>query len=181
MSSEYSEPKRHHDAGRRDEVLLSLSDVTKSYRIWRRPSERFLYGLLNSLPRLTPGRLRRAAADLKGNLGQEVFALDKIDLAIKRGRSVGIIGRNGSGKSTLLQLIAGILQPTAGRVSVQAKRVTALLELGSSFDPSFTGRENVLLHGAMLGLSEQENNARLPEVMDFAELDDACDVPVRND
>ena len=179
MSSDYSEPERHSDPGGRDEVLLNLSNVAKSYRIWRRPSERFLYGLLNSLPRLTPGRLRSAAANLKGNLGQEVFALDKIDLAIKRGRSVGIIGRNGSGKSTLLQLIAGILQPTAGRVSVQAKRVTALLELGSSFDPSFTGRENVLLHGAMLGLSEQENNARLPEVMDFAEIEEYFDRPVR--
>ena len=81
--------------------------------------------------------------------------MSEVSLSIRKGESVGIIGVNGSGKSTLLQLIAGVLQPTTGRVQTNAKRVTALLELGSGFDPNFSGRENVLLHGSLLGLTQE--------------------------
>jgi ABC-type polysaccharide/polyol phosphate transport system ATPase subunit len=102
-----------------------------------------------------------------------------VTLSIRKGESVGIIGVNGSGKSTLLQLIAGVLQPTTGNIQVKAKRVTALLELGSGFDPNFTGRENVLLHGALLGLTEEENRARLPEVVAFSDIGDYFDNPVK--
>ena len=141
--------------------------------------ERFLYGILNSVPAHAPGVLRRAAATQKERLGNQVFALSEINLDIDRGVSIGIIGRNGSGKSTLVQLIAGVLQPTTGQISVKTKRVAALLELGSSFEPDFTGRENVLLHGAMLDLPEEENQARLQEVLHFSEIGEYFEQPVR--
>lgn len=161
------------------ETLLSLRGISKTYRLWHKPYERFLYGILNSIPTYAPGVLRRAAAKQKEHLGSEVFALTEINLDIDKGESIGVIGRNGSGKSTLLQLIAGILQPTTGQISVKTKRVAALLELGSSFEADFTGRENVLLHGAMLDIPEEENQARLKEVMNFAEIGEYFEQPVR--
>ena len=159
--------------------LLILDKVSKSYRLWHRPHDRFLYGIWNQVPPSFPGAIRTFAERRKAELGKEVFALSEVSLSIKRGESVGIIGVNGSGKSTLLQLIAGVLQPTSGRVQVNAKRVTALLELGSGFDPNFTGRENVLLHGSLLGLTEEENKARIPEVLAFSEIGDYFENPVK--
>jgi lipopolysaccharide transport system ATP-binding protein len=159
--------------------LLTLDRVSKSYRLWHRPHDRLLYGLWNQVPPFFPKRVRDFAERRKASLGTEVFGLSQVSLSIKRGRSVGIIGVNGSGKSTLLQLIAGVLQPTTGRVQVNAKRVTALLELGSGFDPNFTGRENVLLHGSLLGLTQEENHARLPEVLAFSEIGEYFENPVK--
>ena len=161
------------------ETLLSLDRISKSYRLWNRPHERLVYGLWSQVPSYAPVALQRMAVREKAKLGREVFALDEVTLTIRRGESVGVIGRNGSGKSTLMQLIAGVLQPSSGRIQVQAQRVTALLELGSGFDPNFTGRQNVLLHGSLLGLSEQENQARLEEVIEFSEIGDYFDRPVK--
>jgi lipopolysaccharide transport system ATP-binding protein len=159
--------------------LLTLDRVSKSYRLWHRPHDRLFYGFWNQVPPFFPNRIREFAERRKASLGTEVFGLSEVTLSIKRGKSVGIIGVNGSGKSTLLQLIAGVLQPTTGRVQVDAKRVTALLELGSGFDPNFTGRENVLLHGSLLGLTEEENHARLPEVLAFSEIGEYFENPVK--
>src|SRR6201987_6265512 len=159
--------------------LLVLDRVSKSYRLWHRPHDRLLYGIWNQIPPSFPQAIRAFAERRKAKLGKEVFALSEVSLSIRKGESVGIIGVNGSGKSTLLQLIAGVLQPTTGRVQVNAKRVTALLELGSGFDPHFTGRENVLLHGSLLGLTEEENKARLPEVLAFSEIGDYFEHPVK--
>jgi lipopolysaccharide transport system ATP-binding protein len=175
--AERSNSERERPA--QEELLLSLNGISKSYRLWRKPYERFLYGILNSLPAHVPGAIRRAAAAQKDRLGHDVFALSEINLDIYKGGSIGIIGRNGSGKSTLVKLIAGVLQPTAGQISVKTKRVAALLELGSSFEPDFTGRENVLLHGAMLDLPEKENQARLKEVLEFSEIGEYFEQPVR--
>jgi lipopolysaccharide transport system ATP-binding protein len=161
------------------ETLLTLDHVSKSYRLWHRPYERFIYGLWNQLPSHSPKVLQEIAARQKAKLGQEVFALQEVSLSIRKGRSVGVIGQNGSGKSTLLQLIAGVLQSTTGQIKVNTERVTALLELGSGFDPNFTGRENVLLHGALSGLSESENKARLDEVLEFSEIGEYIDRPVK--
>jgi lipopolysaccharide transport system ATP-binding protein len=161
------------------ESLLTLDRVSKSYRLWHRPHDRLLYGIWNQVPAFFPERVRAFAERRKAKLGTEVFALSEVTLSIRKGESVGIIGVNGSGKSTLLQLIAGVLQPTTGKVQVNAKRVTALLELGSGFDPNFTGLENVLLHGSLLGLTEAENYARLPEVLAFAEIGDYFEAPVK--
>jgi lipopolysaccharide transport system ATP-binding protein len=161
------------------EPLINLEALSKSYRLWHRPYERFFYGIWNQVPGFAPDWLRRTASHQKARLGEEVFALSEVTLSIAKGESVGLIGRNGSGKSTLLHLIAGVLQPTSGSAKVNAKRVTALLELGSGFDPNFTGRQNVLLHGSLLGLSEGENLARIEEVVAFSEIDEAFDWPVK--
>jgi ABC-type polysaccharide/polyol phosphate transport system ATPase subunit len=110
--------------------------------------------------------------------GTDVWALRDVSLAIGGGEAVGLVGRNGSGKTTLLKLLSGILKPTAGRVSVDG-RVGSLLELGAGFHPDFTGRENVFLNGAIHGLTRAQVRERMDEIVAFAELEDAIDLPVR--
>ena len=107
-----------------------------------------------------------------------IEALKGIDLRVPKGQTVGIIGRNGSGKSTLLKLMTGIYAPTSGSVTVNG-RISALLELGAGFHPDFTGRENILINGIILGMSRAEVKARTPEIIEFAELGDFIDEPVR--
>jgi ABC-type polysaccharide/polyol phosphate transport system ATPase subunit len=109
---------------------------------------------------------------------RDFYALREIDFTIRPGEATGIIGRNGSGKSTLLQLIAGTLMPTAGSVRTNG-RVSALLELGSGFNPDFTGRENVYLNGAIYGFAHPEMSARMDEVTAFADIGDFIDQPVK--
>jgi ABC-type polysaccharide/polyol phosphate transport system ATPase subunit len=108
----------------------------------------------------------------------EFPALRGVDLAIPPGESVGLVGRNGSGKSTLLKLIAGIIEPTAGRV-VTVGTIASLLELGAGFHPDFSGRENLYLNAAILGFSEQEVRDRYDDIVAFAELEDFIEAPVR--
>jgi ABC-type polysaccharide/polyol phosphate transport system, ATPase component len=130
-----------------DDVVLSVRNVGKMYRIYDRPQDRLKHMLLWRFGR---------------HYGREFWALRNVSFEVRRGETVGIIGRNGSGKSTLLQIIAGTLAPTEGEVQVKG-RVAALLELGSGFNPEFTGRENVYLNGAILGLSREEIDARFDE------------------
>lgn len=112
-------------------------------------------------------------------LFEEFYALRNISLEIAKGDSIAIIGRNGSGKSTLLKVIAGVFKPTTG--TVQANGVIApLIELGAGFDPELTARENVFLNGAVLGYSKRFMAGRFDEIIDFAELWDFVDVPVKN-
>lgn len=143
-------------------VIIAAHGLSKSYRRYDRPSRRLWQALSG----------RRGAGD-------EFTALRDVDLEIRRGETVGIIGRNGSGKSTLLQIIAGTLTPTRGAVHVTGK-VAALLELGSGFDPEFTGRENVYLNGAILGLTREQVTARLDDILAFADIGDFIDQPVRS-
>jgi lipopolysaccharide transport system ATP-binding protein len=110
--------------------------------------------------------------------GQELWALRDVSLELIRGRMVGIIGSNGSGKSTLLKLIGGILKPTAGTIAV-AGRVSALIELGAGFHPEFSGRENVYVNGALLGLTRAEIRERFDDIVAFAGLDSFIDNPVK--
>jgi lipopolysaccharide transport system ATP-binding protein len=110
---------------------------------------------------------------------EEFWALRDVNFSIYRGEAVGIIGENGSGKSTTLKLISRILQPTSGSVSVRGK-VSALLELGAGFHPDLTGRENIYLHGALLGLPQKEIEARFDDIVDFAELAEFIDTPIKH-
>ena len=108
----------------------------------------------------------------------EFVALDGIDLAVEPGEALAVVGPNGSGKSTLLKLASGILRPTTGRVEVEG-RITALIELGAGFHPEITGRENVMINGMLLGLSRQEVNRRMAEIVEFAGLGPFIDQPVK--
>ena len=123
-------------------------------------------------------RLKQALWRGRRQYYREFWALQDINFDLCEGESLGVIGRNGSGKSTLLQLICGTLTPTTGQVKANG-RVAALLELGSGFNPEFTGRENVFLNASMLGLSEEKIEARLDDILAFADIGDFVDQPVK--
>ena len=161
-------------------AIIQADGLSKAYRIWSNPGARLKSPLIEAAAGLFPStstayRLLSARAT-RGY--RDFFALRDVNLNIKRGEAIGIIGRNGSGKSTLLQMIAGTLTPTTGKLSVNG-RVSALLELGSGFNPEFTGRENVFINGAILGLSRQEMATRFEAIADFAEIGDFIDQPVK--
>jgi lipopolysaccharide transport system ATP-binding protein len=143
------------------ELLVRLQGVCKSYPIFDKPYQRLLH-------LLWPTRKR----------GGQFHALTGVDLAIRRGESIGIIGRNGAGKSTLLQVLTGILDASAGTVEVYG-RVAALLELGAGFNPEFTGRENIRLNAGLLGLSPAEIDGRMDEILAFAEIGEHVDQLVK--
>jgi lipopolysaccharide transport system ATP-binding protein len=144
-----------------EEVAISLKNVSKAYKRYARPVDRLKEILL-------PGN----------SYVQEFWALQDINLEVKTGETLGIIGQNGSGKSTLLQIIAGTLTPTTGEVWVNG-RVSALLELGSGFNPEFTGRQNVFFNGRILGLSQEEIADKFDDIAAFAEIGDFIDQPVK--
>ena len=149
------------------EPVISIRNVTKSYSIWDNTS-----GRLIALCKRIFG-LSSPAKD-----SERFTAVQTIDLDIAQGECLGIIGRNGAGKSTLLQMIAGTLQPTEGTITVHG-RVAALLELGSGFNPDFTGRENVYLNAAILGLTKSEINAQFESILYYSGIEEFIDRPVR--
>lgn len=144
------------------ELVVSLQGVSKHFPIYPSPMRRMLSLLFNR------------------NFGEPkiVRAVQEVSLEIAKGETVAIIGRNGSGKSTLLQVLCGILQPTSGTVQVYG-RVAALLELGAGFSPEFTGRENVFMSAAVYGLSHEEIERKMPDILAFAEIDEFIDQPVK--
>jgi len=149
-------------------LAIEASGVTKVYR---RFSNRRQFATLKSA--LLKGTLLR---DLHPD---ETFAaVRNVSFAVPRGSTYGIIGRNGSGKSTMLKLVAGITKPTEGRVRVEG-RISALIELGAGFHPEISGRENVFINGIMLGLSKREITKRFDEIVEFAEVKDFIDAPVK--
>jgi lipopolysaccharide transport system ATP-binding protein len=160
--------------------LVDVRHVSKTYRLWAKPADRLASMMLEQardLP-LLPRSLRTrcdAAANRRGAL---FHALRDVSFTLEKGESIGIIGRNGSGKSTLLQILAGTLQPTAGEIRVSG-RVAALLELGSGFNPEFSGRENVLLQAALLGFSQRDILSRMAEVEEFAGIGSFIDQPAK--
>lgn len=162
------------------DIAIKVQGVSKAYRIWQDPSARLIAPAIRSLAHLFPkdSGPRRSLIGRTSRFYRDFYALRDIDFEVRRGESVGIIGRNGSGKSTLLQIIAGTLQPTAGTVRVNG-RVAALLELGSGFNPEFTGRENVFLNGAVLGLSRQEVEERFDAIAAFADIGSFIEQPVK--
>lgn len=146
---------------------IALSHVSKMYR---RYSGRQFATLKSALLQ------RSLLRDLRPD---EVFlALDDVSFTVAKGQTLGVIGRNGSGKSTALKLVAGITKPTSGTVQVQG-RISALIELGAGFHPEISGRENVYINGIMLGLSRREIERRFDEIVEFAELEDFIDAPVK--
>jgi lipopolysaccharide transport system ATP-binding protein len=161
------------------EVFLDVRDVSKMYHLWESPRARLVYGLWSQVPSWAPKRLIALAQDRKSKLGHDFYALQNISLQLRRGESVAVLGRNGSGKSTLLQIICGTLQPSGGVVTRRCRRIAALLELGSGFNPEFTGRENVYLNGAVLGLAKGEIDAKFGQILEFAEIDQFIDQPVK--
>jgi lipopolysaccharide transport system ATP-binding protein len=146
-----------------DDCLLRADDVGKRYQLFDRPSHRLRHAIFGRRSGVAP---------------REFWALRGVGFTLRRGEALGLVGRNGSGKSTLLQILAGTLPPTTGRVELQG-RVAALLELGSGFNPEFTGRENVMLQGVILGLSSATVRERFAEIAAFADIGDFLERPVK--
>lgn len=161
-----------------EEIIIDAHEVTKAYRIWRDPSQRLISPLLAETSKCLPGGLGRILRRRAATGFHDFFALQNVSFEVRRGEAVGIIGRNGAGKSTLLQLIAGTLRPTAGSIRING-RVAALLELGAGFNTEFTGRENVYLSGAVLGINQKEMETRFADVAAFADIGDFIEQPVK--
>lgn len=163
-----------------DSLVISAHQLSKFYRIWESPAARLSTGMWQGLQKRGPrrGPVGKILETRAKRGFRDFFALQDIDLEVRRGESVGIIGRNGSGKSTLLQIIAGTLQPSGGEVSVRG-RVAAQLELGAGFNPEFTGRENVYLYGSVLGLNRAAMDERFDDVAGFADIGEFLEDPVK--
>jgi teichoic acid transport system ATP-binding protein len=144
-----------------EETAISFQNVTKEYRLYKNDKARFL------------GLFFKNLIDYKRKK-----VLNNISFAIKKGSSVGILGRNGAGKSTLLKLITGVTHPTSGKIKINGT-VSALLELTAGFDPEFTGRENIFLKCYLMGLKDEEIKEKLDTILEFSELDEYIDQPVR--
>jgi ABC-type polysaccharide/polyol phosphate transport system ATPase subunit len=142
------------------ELAVAVEDLTKTYKVYATPWDR-LRELITRRPR-----------------HREFKALEGVSFSLPHGEGLAIVGENGAGKSTLLKMLAGITAPTAGSLQVRGK-VASILELGSGFHPDFTGRQNIVLNAAMLGLSEDELRRKMPDIVGFSELGDFIDQPVK--
>lgn len=143
------------------DIAIKVENLSKCYQIYDQPHDRLKQFLVK-------GR----------KFYREFWALNDVSFEIRKGETVGIIGRNGSGKSTLLQMICGTLNPTSGSVQTHG-RIAALLELGSGFNPEFTGRENIYMNAAVLGLSTEETDARYDRIVEFADIGSFIGQPVK--
>ncbi len=142
-------------------LAIDVRDVKKIYKLYDRPSDRL-----------------KEAFGLKKGKAKLHYALNGVNMQIRQGETVGIIGTNGSGKSTILKIITGVLNPTAGEVRVNG-RISALLELGAGFNMEYNGIENVYLNGTMMGFSQKEIDAKLPEILEFADIGDYVNQPCK--
>ena len=145
-----------------NDIAISLKNVSKYYKLYNSPQD----------------RLKEALSFSGKKLHKKFYATKNLDLEIKKGEILGIVGRNGSGKSTLLKLITKVLTPNEGTVKVDGK-ISALLELGSGFNPEFTGMQNIFFYGTILGYSKEEMNEKLDEIISFAEIGDFIDQPLK--
>lgn len=163
-----------------DAASIVVENVSKHYRIWDHPAARLKRPLLELLARGFPaGSNVRAALERKAaSYCRDFPALHELSFEVRRGERWGVIGRNGAGKSTLLQIVAGTLQPTTGTVRTRG-RVCALLELGSGFNPEFTGRENVQLAAGIVGIEPQALAEKMPQILAFADIGEFVDQPIK--
>lgn len=152
------------------DIAIKVENISKCFTIYQNPQDRLKQSIYP--------RLQRFLKIQSKQYYREFWALKDISFEIKKGETVGIIGRNGSGKSTLLQIVCGTLSPTSGILHTNG-RIAALLELGSGFNPEFTGRENVYMGSAILGLSQTEIESRLDNILGFADIGDFIDQPVK--
>jgi lipopolysaccharide transport system ATP-binding protein len=153
-----------------DNIAIRVQNLSKCYQIYDTPRDR--------LKQFVMPRLQGLAGQSPRQYFREFWALRDVSFEVKKGETVGIIGRNGSGKSTLLQMICGTLNPTSGSIQTNG-RIAALLELGSGFNPEFTGRENVYMNASVLGLSNEEIKGRFDDIVAFADIGDFVEQPVK--
>ena len=162
------------------DVVIDVAGLSKCHLIFETPHDRLKQFLLPRLIRMAApllGLFRRRPLRVP-KYYREFWALKDVSFQLRKGETVGIVGHNGSGKSTLLQLICGTLSPTAGDVRTNG-RIAALLELGSGFNPDFTGRENVYMNGVVLGLTTNEIDARFDKIAEFADIGEFIDQPIK--
>ncbi len=145
-----------------DNIAIKIENLYKSYKLYSKPGD----------------RVKEAFTGNKGKYCRETYILNGINLEVKSGEVIGIIGTNGAGKSTLLKIITGVLTPTRGKVNVNGK-VSALLELGTGFNPEFTGIKNIYLNGAMMGYTHEEMEKRIESIIEFADIGDFIYQPVK--
>jgi lipopolysaccharide transport system ATP-binding protein len=145
-----------------ENIVIEIKSLSKVYHIYDRPSY----------------RLKQMFSFNRKKYYREFWAIKNVSFQLKKGETVGIIGRNGSGKSTLLQMLCGILNPTNGTINIKG-RIAALLELGSGFNQEFTGRENIYMNATLLGLSNEEIKARFDSIVKFADIGNFIDQPVK--
>ena len=144
------------------EIAIAVNNITKAYKLYDKPTD----------------RLRESLGLSKQKRYKEILALNDVSFDVKKGECVGIIGTNGSGKSTILKIITGVLSPTMGSIQVYG-RISALLELGAGFNPEYTGLENIYVNGTVMGFSREEIDARLEEIISFADIGDFINQPVK--
>lgn len=145
-----------------EDIAIKVEHLSKMYKLYDKPSDRF----------------KEALGLTKKKLYAEHYALDDVNFDVKVGETVGIIGTNGSGKSTILKIITGVLNPTGGSVTVNG-RISALLELGAGFNMEYTGIENIYLNGTMIGFSREEIDAKMQDILDFADIGEFVNQPVK--
>ncbi len=144
-------------------TAIKVTNLSKVYKLYDKPAD----------------RLKEALNPLRTSYHKEFYALDNINFEIKKGETVGIIGKNGAGKSTLLKIITGVLTPSAGHVQVNG-RIASLLELGAGFNPEYTGVENIYLQGTLMGYTKEEMESKIQAVLDFADIGDFVYQPVKS-
>lgn len=145
------------------DIAIKVENLSKVYKLYSAPID----------------RMKEALHPFKKSYHKEFYALNDVSFEIKKGQTVGIIGKNGSGKSTLLKIITGVLNPTIGKVTVNG-RISALLELGAGFNPEYTGMENIYFQGNLMGFESEEMEAKVQEILDFADIGDFIHQPVKN-